>query len=112
MQRSCYNTQLDPIGFNIDQYNDFKTVKDISYIKIGHFWKLIGNYSYIYFFSQIQQYFIIQLIGNKLRSLHHHQVILHKTYNRSHAVHINSMSYSHIMIQYIKPYHDSIHKAI
>jgi hypothetical protein len=44
MQHSCH-TQWDPIGFNTDQYNDFKIVKDVSYIKIGHFRKLIGNYS-------------------------------------------------------------------
>jgi hypothetical protein len=44
MQHSCHNTQWDHIGFNIDKYNDFKIVKDGSCIKIGHFWKLIGNY--------------------------------------------------------------------
>ena len=27
-------------------------------------------------FSQAQQYFIIQLIGNKFQSLEHHQVII------------------------------------
>jgi hypothetical protein len=43
MQHSCHNTHWDPIGFNIDHYNDFKIVKDVSYIKTGHFWKLIGN---------------------------------------------------------------------
>jgi hypothetical protein len=36
MQRSCHSTQWDPIGFNIDQYKDFKIVKDVSYIKIAN----------------------------------------------------------------------------